>query len=613
MILADAPFRHRDDVAAFAATPLDARLPAIDLPGLIELTARIQPRASAIRYFENGRVQDTTYAELATRARCIAAGLSRLGVGPEDAVAILAPNLPDTLAVVLGAMRAGIAAPINHYLEPRQIAALVDAASARVLVVCGSMEGVPIWDKIPAVRAALRSRPEILRIGPDPGDTDVLSLESILPAVAEPGTPRPPEAHVAFFHTGGTTGLPKFAPLTVRNLTACAVISKFAYGYASSDRVICAMPLFHVGGLLACSLYPLVCGATVLMLGALGYRGPGVIDNLWSTVRETQATVLIGPPTVNARLAETAPRGAEIPSLRIVVNGAAALPMAAGNRLAERLGVPITEPWGLTEATLAVTSMPRDGERRAGSVGLALPYCEVKAVRTDIDGHERGDCAPDEIGTLAILGPSVFSGYRGVEASAQPWFRNRWLDTGDLGRVDADGYIWITGRAKDLIKRGGHGIDPAMIEDALRAHPAVAFAAAIGRPDARAGELPVAYVQLKPAATATTQELLDHAARHIPERAAVPKEISIVQALPLTAVGKIHKPPLRRDAAQRAIAEALNQVLDPREPRSVEVVEDPRTGFVAEVRVRAERIAQARAAIERFTLTCRVSALEQEG
>ena len=181
------------------------------------------------------------------------------------------------------------------------------------------------------------------------------------------------------------------------------------------------------------------------------------------------------------------------------------------------------------------------------------------------------------------------------------------------GRVDADGYVWITGRVKDLIKRGGHGLDPAMIEDALRAHPAVAFAAAIGRPDAYAGELPVAYVQLKPDAVATPDELLAHATRHIPERAAVPKEVFIVSELPLTAVGKIHKPPLRRDAARRAITEALSEALGPREPRSVDVVEDPRTGFVAEVRVPAEHIAQAKTAIERFSLASRVSVLEREG
>ncbi|OGA60647.1 MAG: hypothetical protein A3G81_09120 [Betaproteobacteria bacterium RIFCSPLOWO2_12_FULL_65_14] len=609
----DAPFRHAADAAAFAATPLDARLPASDLLGLIEVAAREQPQALAVRYMETDSIRDIRYAELVALAQRIAAGLRGIGIGPHDAVAILAPNLPETLAVVLGAMRAGLAAPINHYLEPQQIAALVDAAEARALVVCGPMEGVPVWGKLPAVRAALRSRPQVLRIGPDPGDASVRALESVLPAAAQPGAARRPDEHVALFHTGGTTGLPKFAPLSARNLAAAAVFSAFGYGYKSSDRVICAMPLFHVGGLLACSLYPLACGATVLMLGLLGYRAPGLVERIWRLIRETRATVLIGPPTVNARLADSAPPGSEVPTLRILLNGAAALPLAAGNRLAERLGIPVTEPWGLTESTLAVTSMPRDGERRAGSVGIALPYCDVKVVRTDVDGRELGDCAPDEAGMLAIRGPSVFSGYRGVEASAQPWFRGGWLNTGDLGRVDADGYVWITGRAKDLIKRGGHGIDPAMIEDALRAHPAVALAAAVGRPDAYAGELPVAYVELKAGASAMPEELVEHAARHIPERAALPKEIFVMRELPLTPVGKIHKPPLRRDAARRAIAAALREALGAQEPQVVEMVEDVRAGAVAEVRVRAERIEQAKAALARFALASRVSALEQKG
>jgi fatty-acyl-CoA synthase len=589
-------------VAAFAATPLESRLPASDLPGLIERAARAQPDALAIRFREGRKVRDMSYGELIALTQRLSAALLRLGLRPSDAVAILAPNLPETLAVTLAAMRVGLAAPINHYLDPKLIAALIDAAEARAVVVCGPVEGVPVWEKLQAVREALRSPVEVLCIGPDPGAASAQTIET---------NPRAPEDPVALFHTGGTTGIPKFVPLTARNLNSAAVFSAFAYGYTRADRVICAMPLFHVGGLLACSLYPLACGATVLMLGALGYRGPGVVESVWQTIRETEATVVIGPPTVNVRLADTAPIAAKVPSLRILVNGAAALPLAAGNRLAERLGVPITEPWGLTESTLAVTSMPRDGARRPGSVGVALPYCEVKAVRTDIDGCELGDCAPEEVGTLAIRGPSVFSGYRGLEAAAQPWFRDGWLNTGDLGRIDAEGYVWITGRAKDLIKRGGHGIDPAMIEDALRRHPSVALAAAVGRPDAYAGELPVAYVQLKEGASAGAQELLEHAAQHIAERAAIPKDIVVVPELPLTAVGKIHKPPLRHDAMRRAMLETLHQALGTKEPMHVEVVEDARAGAVLEVRVRLERLREAQGALARFAISTRVSVLDE--
>jgi len=609
LIRADAPFRHRADVAAFSATPLEKRLPAEDLAGLVECAAQARPGAVAVRFIDTGVPRDLSYAELVALAQRMAGALRRLGVGPKDAVAILAPNMPETLAVALAAMRAGIAAPINHYLEPGQIAALIDAAGSRVLVVCGPLEGVPGWEKLAAVRAALRSRPAIVRIGPHADDGSVPALESLFSREPAPLTRRRADEQVALFHTGGTTGLPKFAPLTARNLTATAVFSAFGYGYNAADRVVCAMPLFHVGGLLACSLFPLACGATVLMLGALGYRAAGLVERMWDIVRDTKATVLIGPPTVNARLADIAPRGADVPSLRILVNGAAALPRAAGSRLAERLGIPVTEPWGLTETTLAVTSMPREGERRAGSVGVALPYCQVKAVRTDANGRETGDCAPDEAGTLAIRGPSVFGGYHGVEAAAQPWFRDGWLNTGDLGRVDGDGYVWITGRAKDLIKRGGHGIDPAMIEDALRLHPAVALAAAVGRPDAYAGELPIAYVQLKGQAAAA--ELLEHAARHIPERAAVPKEIVIMQEMPLTPVGKIHKPPLRRDALRRAVIEALRDALG--ELPAVTVADDLHVGMIAHVHVPQERVARAESVLSRFSFTSRVSALEEKG
>src|SRR5690606_5029388 len=178
--------------------------------------------------------------------------------------------------------------------------------------------------------------------------------------------------------------------------------------------------------------------------------------------------------------------------------------------------------------------------RRGGSVGVALPYCQVKAVHVAGQGRETGDCATDEIGVLAIKGPSVFGGYLGLPTEKQPFFKDGWLDSGDLGRIDAEGYVWITGRAKDLIKRGGHGLDPAMIENVLYRHPAVALAAAVGKPDAYAGELPIAYVQLKPGAACTEAELLDLCAR-IPERAAIPKELIILPAMPLTGVGKDRK------------------------------------------------------------------------
>ena len=160
-----------------------------------------------------------------------------------------------------------------------------------------------------------------------------------------------------------------------------------------------------------------------------------------------------------------------------------------------------------------------------GSIGLRYPYQGMKAVVFDQQGRYLCDCQPDEIGTLVVKGPNVFVGYVQEEQNTGLWVADGWLSTGDLGRQDRDGYFWLSGRSKDLIIRGGHNLDPAVIEEALYAHPAVALAAAVGKPDAYAGELPVAYVMLKAGATVTEQDLLDHAQRTVKERARSPKTL----------------------------------------------------------------------------------------
>jgi fatty-acyl-CoA synthase len=174
----------------------------------------------------------------------------------------------------------------------------------------------------------------------------------------------------------------------------------------------------------------------------------------------------------------------------------------------------------------------------------------------------------------------VFKGYLQSSKNTGIWVDGDWFNTGDLARVDADGYIWLTGRSKDLIIRGGHNIDPQMIEEALHKHPAVAMAAAVGKPDEKAGELPVVYVQLKPGAQVSEAELLAHAAEHIPERAAIPKNAWIIDAIPLTAVGKTFKPALRFDAIARVYQAALAE-LDQR--LSVDVRSDDKRGQVAHI------------------------------
>jgi len=205
----------------------------------------------------------------------------------------------------------------------------------------------------------------------------------------------------------------------------------------------------------------------------------------------------------------------------------------------------------------------------------------MKTVVIDQHGRYLRDCQPDETGTLIVNGPNVFAGYVQEEQNTGLWVADGWLNTGDLGRQDRDGYFWLSGRSKDLIIRGGHNIDPAVIEEALYTHPTVALAAAVGKPDAYAGELPVAYVALKAGATVTEQDLLDYAQQTVKERAAIPKSIVILDQIPVTAVGKIFKPPLRSDAVRRVYTEAISAVLPAHLSWEVQVEPNQQYGILA--------------------------------
>jgi len=195
------------------------------------------------------------------------------------------------------------------------------------------------------------------------------------------------------------------------------------------------------------------------------------------------------------------------------------------------------------------------------------------------------DCPPGETGLILAKGPGTIPGYLNSELDADLFVDDGWVNTGDVGYLDADGYLWVTGRAKDLIIRGGHNVDPRIIEEALMAHEAVELAAAVGKPNLDAGEVPVAYVQLRAEATATADEVRAFANTRIPEPAARLCEVYVLDAMPLTEVGKLAKSRLRRDAARRAFEDALLPVAQRGGLLSVEVSEDPVHGFMPHVQL----------------------------
>jgi acyl-CoA synthetase (AMP-forming)/AMP-acid ligase II len=381
----------------------------------------------------------------------------------------------------------------------------------------------------------------------------------------------------ALFHTGGTTGSPKVAPHRHQGAIYNGwVAARLLFG--PEDVLLCPLPLFHVFAAYPMWMGCVLSGAQLVLPTPAGYRGEGVIANFWKLIERWRVTFTATVPTAAAALMQR-PVDADVSSLRYAICGSAPLPPELFRRFEEAAGVKILEGYGMTETTCLISCNPPAGARKIGSVGLTMPYTEAVIMKPG-PGGEMQDCAVDEAGEICVRSPGVIDGYleeaRNVALFAAPGV----LRTGDLGRIDADGYLWITGRAKDIIIRGGHNIDPAVIEDALLAHPDVTFVGAVSQPDAYAGELPCAYVELRAGAEAGPDALKAFAAERVSERAARPVHVEVVAELPKTAVGKVFKPELRRLALERVYRAALAEAGIAAEVRGVE---DKRSGLTAEV------------------------------
>jgi fatty-acyl-CoA synthase len=492
--------------------------------------------------------------------------LCDLGVRRHDAVAIITPNCDELITATLAAQLAGIAAPINGALSVDHICELVTRAGAKVLIAAAPELDTASWDiaqhliKIGAVQTVLALGPTGAR---PPADTTVNYLGRLAQTydgTAFHGQPPGPQDIAALFHTGGTTGKPKPAAHTHANEVTDAWMIAANTLLDENSVLFAGLPLFHVNALVVTLLAPLLRGQHATWAGPMGYRDPALYTNFWNIVQQYRIAAMSAVPTVYAVLAQC-PIDADIDSLRYGLVGASALPAAVRKDFESHTGVPLVEGYGLTEGTCASARSFPD-HPRPGSVGQRLPYQHIKTVRID-DAGRWHDLPHGEVGNLAINGPTVFPGY--VTARSDDSYvldglgklNDGWLDTGDLAWVDAEGFVHLTGRAKDLIIRGGHNIDPAVIEDALLAHPDVTGAAAVGRPDVHAGEVPIAYVTVATGGSVTEDELQTWASKQVAERAAAPKSVTIVDALPVTAVGKPYKLGLRADAARTAISEAL--------------------------------------------------------
>jgi fatty-acyl-CoA synthase len=611
------------DLAAIEAVPLSARgLPESTYALLVRAATRWPDRTAITVLPEAARWREPlrrTFAELLGDVHRYANLLHRLGVRRRDAVALMSPNCADLIAATLGAQLAGIAAPLNGGLSRRHLAELLRRSGTRILVTAGPELAPSMWDTAQALARdgaldaslALRPTGAPAPAAPLPAVDGVRVgylaelAEGLDPARFDGDPPRSSEV-AGLFHTGGTTGAPKLAAHTHANEVAEAWMLAASTLFDAESVVLAALPLFHVNALVVTLLAPLFKGQSVVWAGPLGYRDPALYGEFWKIVEHYRIAAMSAVPTVYAGLARC-PVDADISSLRFALVGASPLPAAVREDFRSRTGITLVEGYGLTEATCASARGFADAPR-PGPVGQRLPYQQVKAVRVGDDGRWQ-DLPVGAAGVLAIGGPTVFPGYvtgydeHGHVLDGLGKLVRGWLDTGDLGRVDGDGFVHLGGRAKDLIIRGGHNIDPALIEDALLAHPEVTGAAAVGRPDIHAGEVPVAYVTLAAYATVTGNELGDWARERVPEPAAVPKAVTVLDALPVTDVGKPYKLPLRADATRREVLAALAAVAG---VRGVEVtVEDGSVVAVVRLLPSADE-ATAKATLNRYALEWRV-------
>jgi acyl-CoA synthetase (AMP-forming)/AMP-acid ligase II len=496
--------------------------------GVLAHHARRTPD-KAMTIFRGGT---TTYGEMAARVAALAGGLRARGVGRGQVVAILSYNCPEFLEALFAANHLGaIAMPINWRLAPAEVRYILDHSEARALVCDESLVGLAN-EATTGLEAAL-VRASVSDAAPD-GWTSLAELR----AAADPIACEPAAADDVhrLMYTSGTTGRPKGVMLTHANLAWKNLAHVIEFGFTNADLGLACGPLYHVGALDLTTTSLIAAGATTIIHRA--FDAADVVAELESS-RVT--TVWLAPAMVNAIMALPDIEQRDLSSVRVIINGGEKMPIP----LIERIQRTFPSAWfadayGLTETVSGDTFLDRDSIiTKLGSVGRPCLHLEL-----DIWDDEGRSVPAGERGEIVMRGPKVFKGYwRDPDATATA-FAGGWFHTGDIGVRDDDGYLWIVDRLKDMIVSGGENIAGSEVERVLYEHDAVLEVAVVARPDDRWGEVPVAFVVLRPDASATADELLEHCRGQL-AKFKVPKDLTFLEALPRNPSGKVLKRELR--------------------------------------------------------------------
>ncbi len=614
--------RSQEDIFKLEKTPLAAHNLPENTFDMLQQGVAIAPEAPALHWFLQAKgkayTQKESYSfrEMLGHIRQTANFFHSLGVEKDDVVSFILPNMPETHWTIWGAECVGIVNPINPLLEASQIVDILRAAGTKVLVTLAPFPKTDLWDKVESLREEVPSLEKVVRVhladhlkGMTKLLVKLMSRKKIRDIEGQEvidfnkGRSSFPKDLLIFdrtikgddiasyFHTGGTTGQPKLAAHTHSNevFDAWAMMLHLGDGEGRGKNFFCALPLFHVNGVFVTGLGPWSIGATVTLGPPQGYRTVGLLANFWRIVEHYKLTFFSAVPTVYGKLLDVPVGKADISSLEYAICGAAPLPVEVFKNFEKKSGVRLLEGYGCTEGTCASSINPPLGERKVGSIGMRFPYQEMKIAILGPDGSFEREAQSDEIGAVILRGPNVFKGYKESFHNEHIWVdsadgKGLWYNTGDLGRQDQDGYFWLTGRKKEVIIRGGHNIDPRMIEEPMHKHPAVALVAAVASPDPKVGEVPVIFVQLKAGHHATGEELYHFAEKHIPERAALPQAIHILEEMPLTPIGKVHKVPLYLGEIERIFVREILKI-PVVEKVKVQATSDRKFGTLAEVGV----------------------------
>ena len=517
----------------------EIEIPDIPMQQILQNTAQSYPEHSAITFYG----KQITYQELYSASLAFASALQRKGIQKGDRVAIMLPNCPQYVIAYYGALTAGaIITQVNPMLVERELIHIFSDSGAETIVV---LDG--LYPKVKSVQQSSNIK-NIIAVSLQPSEAEFspdISFDQFLKMGNGQVVPVPfdPKNDIAILqYTGGTTGRSKGAMLTHRNILANVIQSYEFFKHdlkIGTERTLTIIPLFHVFGMTSAMNLSVYLAGDSIMLPRFE------IEDVLETIKREQPTTFPGVPTMYVALTNH-PKAEEygMGSIRLCNSGSAPMPMELLRDFERKSGAKILEGYGLSEASPTTHCNPAFAERKPGSVGIGFPSTDYKIV--DL-GEGISEVPPGELGELVIKGPQVMKGYWNMPEETANTLRDGWLYTGDIARMDEDGYLYIVDRKKDLIIAAGFNIYPREVEEVLYEHPAVQEAVVIGIPDVYRGETVKAVLVLKQNHTVSSQEIIDFCRKNL-SAFKVPHQVEFRNELPKTNVGKILRRSLREEA-----------------------------------------------------------------